>query len=40
MSFKEFKKEGITILGIFPGPIDSKLRNKLLKREKTMITKN
>ena len=31
---KEFKKEGITILGIFPGPIDSKLRNKLLKERK------
>ena len=31
---KEFKKDDLTILGIFPGPMDSKLRNKLLDKNK------
>ncbi len=30
---KEFKKEGVTILGIFPGPVDSKLRDTLLQKK-------
>ena len=31
---KEFKKDDLTILGIFPGPMDSKLRNKFLDKNK------
>lgn len=31
---KEFEKDDLTILGIFPGPMDSKLRNKLLDKNK------
>ena len=31
---REFEKDDLTILGIFPGPMDSKLRNKLLDKNK------
>ena len=34
MSCREFEKDDLTILGIFPGPMDSKLRNKLLDKNK------
>ena len=36
---KELKKEDVTILGIFPGPIDSKLRDKLLVKKEILDSK-
>ena len=37
---REFEKDDLTILGIFPGPMDSKLRNKLLDKKIKFIEKN
>ncbi len=36
---KELKKEDVTILGIFPGPVDSKLRDKLIGGKKALNSK-